>query len=339
MSSTTNYPSPLPPLPGEEISTHSRINLRSLISFLGPFVGLIAVFSFFSFLEPQTFPTTDNMILLARTTTVVAIAALGMTLIIISGGIDLSVGAQIAVSCVTTACLLRANYSPLVALAGGVGIGMLCGFIIGLLITQFGLLPFIVTLGTFSAIRGSAKGLADSTSVYDEQTNNWLGILLDMDSAVFGLPPGIWVLIFLSILMICVLRFTRFGRHVFAVGSNEQTAILCGVPVKRVKVLVYLIGGALAGLAGVMQYSYIHMGDPVTAEGYELTVIASVVIGGASLNGGRGSIIGTLTGAVIMQMIDNGCTKHGYDSWVQQIVTGGIIVAAVGLDKLRQKAV
>ncbi|MBC7783896.1 MAG: ABC transporter permease [Burkholderiales bacterium] len=331
MAPPLEYATPQPPEPA------GAVNLRSLFSLLGPFIGLIAVFALFSFLEPQTFPTIDNMVLLLRTTAVVGVAALGMTLIIISGGIDLSVGAQIALSCVTTAWLLVAGVHPVIALAGGVASGAVCGLIIGMTITQIGLLPFIVTLGTFSALRGAAIGIADGRPIYVTGAK-WLRSLLDVNSAILGLPPGVWMLLGLSVLVAAVLRYTRFGRHVFAVGSNEQTAILCGIPAGRVKVYVYLIGGALAGLAGVLQFSYVDTGDPTTAGGYELTIIAAVVIGGASLNGGRGSILGTLIGAMIMSMIDNGCTKHGYANWVQQIVTGVIIVAAAALDKLRQRA-
>ncbi len=134
------------------------------------------------------------------------------------------------------------------------------------------------------------------------------------------------------------LRYTRFGRHVYAIGSNQETARLCGVDVDRTKLLVYGSASALAAIAAILQFAYINgTGDPTTAEGYELKVIASVVIGGASLSGGEGTILGTIIGALIMTVVDNGCTKLGLDNWVQEIVTGAIIVAAVALDRLRHQ--
>jgi len=134
-----------------------------------------------------------------------------------------------------------------------------------------------------------------------------------------------------------MLRYTRFGRHIFAIGSNESTARLCGVPVKRTKVLIYVVGLAFAGIAGVLQFSYLSVGDPTTAAGLELAVIAAVVIGGASLSGGEGSILGSLVGALIMTVVANGCTKMDLANWVQEIVTGGIIIVAVVLDRLRHR--
>jgi ribose/xylose/arabinose/galactoside ABC-type transport system permease subunit len=152
------------------------------------------------------------------------------------------------------------------------------------------------------------------------------------------LAPGVWLMLLLAAVMAGVLRYTRFGRHVYAIGSNELTARLCGVDVTRTKVLIYGIAAACAGIAAALQFAFLYgQGDPTTAEGYELKVIASVVIGGASLSGGEGTILGTLVGALIMTVVDNGCTKLGLDNWVQEIVTGGIILAAVTLDQLRHR--
>jgi ribose transport system permease protein len=141
----------------------------------------------------------------------------------------------------------------------------------------------------------------------------------------------------LAVLVALALRNTRFGRHVFAIGSNELSARLCGVPVERVKLLVYALGGAFAGIGAVLQFAYLTGGDPTTASGLELNIIAAVVIGGASLAGGQGTITGTLVGALIMSVVANGCTKLGLSNWVQEIVTGGIIIAAVLLDYLRRR--
>ncbi len=145
-------------------------------------------------------------------------------------------------------------------------------------------------------------------------------------------------MLILAALVSLVLRYTRFGRHVFAIGSNEQTARLCGVNVNRTKLLIYMIGVGFAGLAGVLQFSFLGMGDSTTALGMELNIIAAVVIGGASLNGGEGSVIGSIIGALIMTVVANGCTKMGLENYVQEIITGAIIIVAVLLDRLRHRA-
>jgi len=149
-------------------------------------------------------------------------------------------------------------------------------------------------------------------------------------------PPGIWLLIALAVAVAGVLRYTRFGRHLFAIGSNERTARLCGVAVERCKVAVYALAAGLTGLAGVLQFSKLSVGDPTVAVGLELDVIAAVIIGGGSLSGGKGTVLGTLVGATIMTLIQIGCSQKGLPNWVQQIITGSIIVMAVALDRWRQ---
>jgi len=305
---------------------------------LGPVLGLLGVFLLFVVLGPRSFATWGNLATIARQTTIVAIAALGMTMIIISGGIDLSVGSIIALSTVVIAALLQRGANPIVAAAGGVAAGAACGLVNGVLITKLRVVPFIVTLGTLLVVRGAAKGIAGEQKIDAPMT--WLADLV----AALGpgqrwmlVAPGVWTLIVLAFVVSGALRYTRFGRHLFAIGSNEQTARLCGVAVERVKVLVYTLSAGLAGLAGVMQFSRLTVGDPTVAVGVELDVIASVVIGGGSLSGGEGSILGTLVGALIMTVIRSGCSQMGLPNWVQEIVTGGIIVGAVALDRLRHR--
>ena len=152
------------------------------------------------------------------------------------------------------------------------------------------------------------------------------------------LPWGIWIVLILALAVSALLTYTQFGRHLFAIGSNERPARLCGVRVNRCTVLVYTLSGALAGLAGVMEFSRLSVGDPTVAVGLELDVIAAVIIGGGSLAGGKGTIVGTLAGAAIMAVIQVGCSQQGLPNWVQQIVTGVIIVCAVGLDQWRRRA-
>jgi ribose transport system permease protein len=305
---------------------------------LGPLAGLAFVIFLFGFLRPKTFLTTDNFQVMLLQTAVVATAALGMTMIIISGGIDLSIGSNIALCTVVVALMLKNNFPPWLAALGGIVTGALCGLLIGLLITRLKLTPFIVTLGTWGALRGAAKGFAGETMVSAPST--WLNDLLQTLGAgkrFLIFPPGVWLMILLTLLVGAMLRYTRFGRHIFAIGSNEQTARLCGVPIARTKLFIYTIGLAFAGAAGVLQFSYLTVGDPTTAAGLELAIIAAVVIGGGSLNGGEGSVFGTVIGALIMTVVANGCTKLNLSNWVQEIVTGMIIIAAVVLDRLRHR--
>lgn len=310
-----------------------------ILSRLGPAIGLVFVFGVFSILKPSEFLTFDNIELIFLQTAVVGMAALGMTMIIISGNIDLSVGSNIALCTVVVAELLARGMNPLVAALGGVATGALCGLLIGVLVTGLRLSSFIVTLGLWAALRGAAIGLAHENSVVAPTT--WLNSLLDTltpEQHWMLFPPGVWLVLALATLVSALLRFTRFGRHIYAIGSNEQTARLCGVPIDRTKILIFAIGSAFTGLAGVLQFSFLTLGDPTTANGYELAAIAAVVIGGASLSGGQGSVIGSLLGAMIMTTIANGCTKLNFDNWVQQIVTGAIIILAVALDRLRRRS-
>jgi ribose/xylose/arabinose/galactoside ABC-type transport system permease subunit len=303
----------------------------------GVLIGLVVVaLAFGALIGPQFFGAA-NLELMARQTAIVCVAALGMTMIIVSGGIDLSVGSIVALSTVVTALLLR-HTGPLAAALGAVAAGALCGALNGLLITQLRVVPFIVTLGTMLLVRGAAKGLAEERRI--EAPITWLNDLLRtvQDGRGWLLPSGIWMTIALAIVVSFTLQYTRFGRHLFAIGSSERTARLCGVRINRTKLAVYTLGAALAALSGVLQFSKLSVGDPTVALGLELDVIAAVIIGGGSLLGGRGSVVGTIAGAAIMAIIQIGCSQQGLPNWVQQIVTGAIIVFAVGLDRWRQGA-
>lgn len=306
---------------------------RRLLTAFGPFLGLLAICALFAALRWETFVSWDNFAIIFQQTAVIGIAALGMTLVIIAGGIDLSVGSIIALGTVVIAQLVARGWPALAAAVAGVAAAAACGAFSGLLITRLRLLPFVVTLGMMGALRGAAKGIAGEQTIYPDET--WLNQLMLLGGKG-SLPGGVWLMLGFAVLVALGLRYTRFGRHVFAVGSNELTARLCGVPVERVKLLVYTLGGVFAGLGGVLQFAYLTGGDPTTAVGLELNIIAAVVIGGASLSGGQGSVTGTLVGALIMSVVANGCTKAGLSNWVQEIVTGGIIIAAVLLDRLRQ---
>jgi ribose/xylose/arabinose/galactoside ABC-type transport system permease subunit len=304
-----------------------------VLALLGPFFALLAVYLFFAALRFDRFVDWGNTAIMLQQTAVIGMGAIGMTLIIVSGGIDLSFGSIIAVCSVVVALLLQAGLPPSVAAVAAIAAGMAAGTTTGLLVTRLRLTPFIVTLGMMGVLRGAAKGLASEQPIYPEET--WINGLMQLGSQ--ALPGGVWLMLGMALLVGGLLRYTRFGRHVFAIGSNEATARLCGVPVARTKLLIYAIGSGFAGLAGLLQFAYLTGGDPTTAVGLELNIIASVVIGGASLAGGQGTILGTLLGALIMTVVNNGCTKLDMPNWVQEIVTGGIIVAAVTIDRLRQR--
>ena len=309
-----------------------------LLTKLGPALGLVLVYGLFIAIGPPSFATFRNVEAIVRQTTIVGISALGMTLVIIAGGIDLSIGSIVALVTVVIASLLTMGVSPILACIGGMAAGTICGALNGALITRLKVVPFIVTLGTLLLFRGVAKGLAHEEKV--DAPLNWISELLAVlnpDHQWMIFPAGVWVMIVLSIVVFILLRYTRFGLHLIAVGSNEQTARLCGIPVERVKVLVYALSGLAASISGVMQFARLTVGDPTVAAGLELDVIDAVVIGGGSLSGGEGSVVGTLVGALIMTVIRSGCTQIGLPNWVQEIVTGIIIVVAVMLDGIRHK--
>jgi ribose transport system permease protein len=319
-------------------SARRLVGARRFAAERGVLIGLVGVaLAFGALIGPQFFAAA-NVELMARQTVIVCVAALGMTMIVVSGGIDLAVGSVVALSTVVTALLLREQVGPLAAAAGAVAAGALCGAINGLLITRLRVVPFIVTLGTMLLVRGAAKGLADERRV--EAPITWLNDLLRtaQDGRGWLLPSGIWMTAALAVAVAFTLQYTRFGRHLFAIGSSERTARLCGVRINRTKLAVYTLGGSLAALSGVLQFSKLSVGDPTVAQGLELDVIAAVIIGGGSLLGGRGSVVGTIAGAAIMSIIQIGCSQQGLPNWVQQIVTGAIIVFAVALDRWRQKS-
>jgi ribose/xylose/arabinose/galactoside ABC-type transport system permease subunit len=306
---------------------------RSLVDRGGTFIGLIVVAIVFGLLVGGRFYAPDNLELMARQAAIVCVAAIGMTIVIAAGGIDLSVGSIIALTTVAIAIAMRAGMGPAAAAAAGIAAAVVCGLVNGVLVTQLNVIPFIVTLGTMLIVRGAAKGLAEERRI--EAPVTWLNDLLRTERGSALLPAGIWGVLAAALIVAAVLRYTRFGRQVFAIGSNERMARLCGVAIPRTKIMVYTLSGLLTGFAGLLQFSKLSVGDPTVGVGAELDVIAAVIIGGGSLNGGRGSVVGTMMGAAIMTIIQIGCSQKGLANWVQQIVTGAIIVAAVALDRVR----
>jgi ribose/xylose/arabinose/galactoside ABC-type transport system permease subunit len=313
------------------------VTTRRLLETAGPILGLLFVSIVFGILVGPRFFAGANLELIARQTAIVCTAALGMTMIIVSGGIDLSVGSVVALTTVVIAVALKGDATPFSAAVTGVAVAAACGLVNGLLITSLRVIPFIVTLGMMILVRGAAKGLADERRI--EAPTTWLNDLLrtvDPESALI-VPAGIWLVVVLGLLVAGTLGYTRFGRHLFSMGSNERTARLCGVAVERTKVAVYTVAAALTGVAGVLQFSRLSVGDPTVADGLELDVIAAVIIGGGSLSGGRGTVLGTVLGACTMAVIEIGCSQRGFPNWVQQIITGAIIVLAVAIDRWRNQ--
>lgn len=337
---------------GSQRGAALRGTLGYVWTVLGPFLGLLLTAALFAWLtrDSGAFLTAYNWRTIAVQTVVVGTAALGMTLIMISGGIDLSVGSTVALVTVVVAVAMRDQGVGLAAaMVLGVALGGLCGLVNGGLITGLGVVPFIITLGTLKVYRGLAKWMSSSTSVYVPRDAKapWLDRILTAEPVTWALPgggslstgvaPGVWLLLGLSLFVALTLRYSLLGRYAYAIGSNEATARLCGIHVPGVKLAVYGLAGLLTGLAGVMQFVYLHAeGDPVTAEGMELQVIAAVVIGGGSLSGGEGTVLGTLIGGLIMSVLTNGCVHAGISNASQDMIIGAIIVAAVTLDRFRR---
>lgn len=325
----------------------------------GPFLGLVVIVALFAYLTRDSgrFLTLENWRTIAVQTVIVGTAALGMTMIMIAGGIDLSVGSAVALVTVAVALLVRGcavglpnwlggasihlQFALPIAMALGVVLGGLCGLLNGTFITSLRVVPFIITLGSLKIFRGLAKWLSLNTAIYipREAQPWWFDRVMATDPEPRWLlvAPGVWVLLALSLVLALALRYSLLGRYLYAVGSNEATARLCGINVPGVKLAVYGLAGLATGLAGIIQFLYLSgTGDPTTADGLELQVIAAVVIGGGSLSGGEGTVLGTLIGCLIMSVLNNGCVHAGIPSAIQDIIIGAIIIVAVLLDQIRR---
>ena len=301
-------------------------------------LGLVAVYLLFCVWVGEAFYSPFNSVTVLTQSVIVTAGALGMTLIIVSGGIDLSVGSQIALATVVIARMLEAGASPLAAALTGVLTGALCGLANGFLITRLKLAPFIITLGALLIIRGAATGMANEQKI--DAPITWLNALLAKfpDPPWLLVAPGVWVTALLAVVTALALRHTVLGRHTFAIGSNESTARICGVRVERTKLWIYALGGLLTGFAGLMQFSRLTVGDPTAARGMENRHHR----GGGDRRrqplGRRGSVLGSVAGAMLMAVIRNGLSMKGVPNYVQEILTGAIIVAAVALDRWRHRA-
>ena len=297
-----------------------------------PFLTLIVLFIALTIATPH-FLTAINLASVARQTAVINIMALGMTLVIITGGIDLSVGSILAIAGLFGTMAIKDGYPIPIAIIIGIATGLLCGFLNGLMITQLRINAFIVTLGTLEAYRGLALVVSKGLPVHEiPDSFSFLG-----DGNLLGIPFSLWLLALCALLMHFVLEHTKLGRYAFAIGSNSAAAYYAGVPIKFHLTAVYAIAGMLAGLAGMIEASRLMTGQPTAGQGYELQAIAAVVIGGGSLQGGEGSVMGTLIGAFIIGLLSNGSDLLGVNPYWQQVIIGAVIIVAVAFDELRKR--
>jgi ribose transport system permease protein len=303
--------------------------LRSLL----PYAGLAVLVIGLALLTDR-FLSPENLGDVARRVSIINVIAVGMTFVILTGGIDLSVGSVTALAGVAGTYALTEGASVPVAVLAGTAVGAACGMVNGLLVGYGHLPPFIATLGTMGALRGLALYLTDGRTITEGVPRGFASL---SDARVLGVPLPVLILVPLALLAHLVLVRTRFGRYCYAQGGNPQAAFLAGIPTRRVVAGVYVISGACAGLAGMVDAARILTGNPAAGQEYELRVIAAVVLGGAALTGGRGTVAGATIGALLMAVLENGCNLLGISPFVQRIVIGVLIVGVVTLDVLRER--
>lgn len=324
---------------------------------LGPLAALMVIVILFALADMSwgsgNFLTWRNLRVISSTASLIAVPAMGMTLIIIAGGIDLSAGTALTLSGTVLATLLKnssvsvdeagfAN-NMLIALAATLLTGCLCGFINGGLISLTHVVPFIVTLGTMTIFLGIGQIIAKESTVYapPEHQPDWLqnlcytGSRVEKYEMIAYVPSSAIVAVVLALLVACLLRYTVFGRNIFAMGSSPSTARLCGINVAWTTLVVYTLAGFFVAVGGLLYFADVKNGNPSDGTGKELEIIAAVVLGGGSLSGGRGSVLGTLVGALIIVVIRNGCGLLQIPNTYTHIIIGGIIIIAVIVDQLR----
>ena len=303
-----------------------------MIQRLLPFLTLIALFAGLSIATPH-FLTSTNLSSVVRQTAVINIMALGMTMIIIAGGIDLSVGSILAMGGLLGSMAMERVLPIVPSVFAGIATGLVCGFLNGLMTTQLRINPFIVTLGTLGIYRGLALMISNGLPVHNLPAGfSYLG-----EGVVAGIPFVWFLLVVCAVAVHILLEHTKHGRFAFAIGSNPDAALYAGIPTSFHTITVYTIGGALTGLAGMIEASRLMTGQPTAGQGYELQAIAAVVIGGGSLRGGEGTVIGTLVGAFIMGLLANGSDLLGISPYLQQAIIGAVIIFAVAVDELRKR--
>jgi ribose transport system permease protein len=309
-----------------------NLKIADTLKNYGIILAFILICVALSILSPA-FLTVNNIINVIRQVSIYGIMAVGMTFVIITGGIDLSVGSMLAISGAICAGMLKAGSPILLAVLATLAVGTACGLVNGLFITRARITPFVVTLGMTSIARGLtliyAKGYPISGFSSDFRI---IG-----GGYVAGIPIPIIIFILIVTIAYIVLTQTRLGRYTYAIGGNEETVKLSGINSKNYKTLVYVISGATAAVSALILTSRLNSAEPIAGIGYDMDVIAAVVIGGASLSGGRGSVWGTFVGSLLIGVINNGMNLLGISPYFQQVVKGLIIIGAVWLDQLRGK--
>lgn len=317
------------PLVTEIRKLNRRLNLGGNLREAGTLIGLLLIVVFFS-TQSSIFLTERNLINVLQQSAINAFIALGMTLVIITGGIDLSVGPTAALSAVITAQLMLDGTPVLLAVAVGMGIGVLCGLFNGFMIARVGLQPFIVTLGTLSLYRAIAliytggNPILSVPSTYRSFFTGTVGIF----------PVPVVIVAVMAAIAWVILRRTPLGEYLLAVGGNEEAARISGVPVLRTKISAYIFSGFLASLAALVLVGRLGAAEPILGQGWELDAIAAAAIGGASLMGGKGSILGTILGAIILGALRNGLTLMNVQAFYQLAATGLIILLAMVIDRV-----
>jgi ribose transport system permease protein len=319
-----------------DVTTPDREVRRNLGSLLGResgiIIGFLVLCAVFAWLNPA-FMRVDNLLDVAQQSSITAVLAIGMTLVIITAGIDLSVGSIVAVSAYLTADLMARDVAMPLAIMAGLGCGLLAGALNGVLITKGKLPPFIVTLGTMSLLRGLVLVYSQGTPVYGVPP----GFKSLIAGRLLGVPIPVLIATVIAILAHLALQYTPFGQQVIAIGGNEEAARLSGINVHRRLISVYMISGLLAGVAALILTGRLGAAEPISGTGYELNAIAAAVMGGASLSGGQGSILGTVVGALIMGSLQNGLTLNNVPSFYQQVAVGAVIIVAVFIDQWRRQ--
>ena len=283
----------------------------------------------------DTFATERNLFNVTRNFAFVAIIAIGMTTVIASGGIDLSVGASVVLSAVVIGATMEAGYPIWAAAMFAIGAALLVGLVNGVLIAFVGMPPFVVTLGMLSFARSMALVLSNNKMIYqfgpDHELLLWLG-----GGSTFGIPHPLIALVILAVIMGFVFKWTRWGQHVFAIGGNENAAILTGIPVRTMKVSVYMFSAFTAGVTGILMVGWLGSVTTNLGTAMELTVIAAAVIGGANLAGGEGTVFGAVVGALLIEVIRNSLILLGISTFWQGAFIGCFIVIAVAFDRIRR---
>ena len=296
--------------------------------------ALLVVVALISVATPY-FLTTDNLMGVFRSFSLIAIMSIGMVMVIITGGIDLSMGSVMGLSSLVTALGFQSGLPTAICILGGLATGLLFGLFNGLLITVVRLPPFIATLGSLSIGRGLLYIITRGVPLTPDTPDSFAEI---GQGYVGPVPVPVMIMLAMALLFSVLMRQTRFGRHVYATGGNEQAARLSGVKTARVKLLVYVLSGLIAALAGIVSFSRYLSAEPASGFGAELDVIAAAVIGGASLSGGVGSVGGAIIGAALAGIIANGVVLMNINTYAQQAITGAVILIAVSLDVWRSRA-